>query len=67
MNLTGKKGIGLNNVKKRLQLLYPEPHSLNIIESEMSYDVSMKIALHLPEDRSMKILVFQRKEVYELA
>jgi sensor histidine kinase YesM len=49
MNQPGKKGIGLNNVKKRLQLLYPETHSLKIVESDMSYEVFMKIALHLPK------------------
>ncbi len=65
--LPGKKGIGLNNVKKRLQLLYPETHSLNIIESEMSYEVFMKIALHSPEDKPKEDVVLQGKEAYELA
>lgn len=65
--LAGKKGIGLNNVKKRLQLLYPETHSLNIIETEMSYDVFMKIALNLPENKSKEDSVLNRKEAYELA
>ena len=65
--LTGKKGIGLNNVKKRLQLLYPETHSLNIIETEMSYDVFMKIALNSPENKSKEDSVLHRKEAYELA
>jgi two-component system LytT family sensor kinase len=45
-----KKGIGLNNVKKRLQLLYPETHSLSIIENDMSYDVFLKIALDTSDD-----------------
>ena len=63
----GKKGIGLNNVKKRLQLLYPETHSLNIIETEMSYEVFMKIALNLPEDKSKEDSILHRKEAYELA
>lgn len=65
--LFGKKGIGLNNVKKRLELLYPETHSLNIIESEMSYEVTMKIALHSPGDKSNEDVFLNRKEVYELA
>ena len=38
-------GIGLKNVKKRLELLYPDSHSLDIRENEMSYDVVMKVAL----------------------
>jgi LytS/YehU family sensor histidine kinase len=63
----GKKGIGLNNVKKRLALLYPESHSLNIIESEMSYEVVMKIALHSREDDLNEDTVHNRKEVYEMA
>jgi hypothetical protein len=37
--------IGLNNVKKRLQLLYPAAHELNIAESTKSYEVFMKIRL----------------------
>jgi len=65
--LFGKKGIGLNNVKKRLELLYPESHSLNILESEMSYSVVMKIALHSPGDKSNEDAVLNRKEAYELA
>jgi LytS/YehU family sensor histidine kinase len=60
-----KKGIGLNNVKKRLQLLYPGSFSLNIIDNEMSYDVSMKIALHLIHEK--EILDLKEKEIYELA
>ena len=39
--------IGLNNVKKRLQLLYPAAHELNIAESTKSFEVFMKI--HLEE------------------
>lgn len=37
--------IGLNNVKKRLQLLYPFTHELNIAESAKSFEVFMKIRL----------------------
>jgi len=60
-----KKGIGLCNVKKRLQLLYPGQHSLSIAENEMSYEVSMNIVLHkmhvIPGDRHLK-----EKTGYEL-
>jgi LytS/YehU family sensor histidine kinase len=63
----GKKGIGLNNVKKRLELLYPETHSLKIVESDMSYEVFMKIALHSSEDKIKQDTVTNKKEVYELA
>jgi hypothetical protein len=65
--VASKKGIGLKNVKKRLELLYPGTHSLNIIETEMSYDVSMKMALNLPGSESKEDSVLQRKEAYELA
>ena len=41
-------GIGLENVKKRLQLLYPENHSLNISKSEEAYNVNL--TLHLTHE-----------------
>lgn len=62
-----KKGIGLNNVKKRLQLLYPRTHSLFITENEMSFDVAMKIALHVPDKTTNAISAPKEKELYELA
>jgi hypothetical protein len=37
--------IGLNNVKKRLQLLYPGTHDLDIAETNRSFEVFMKIRL----------------------
>ena len=37
--------IGLNNVKKRLQLLYPEAHEISITENTSSYEVFLKIRL----------------------
>jgi two-component system, LytTR family, sensor kinase len=39
------KGIGLNNVKKRLQLLYPEKHQLDIYSTDDSFSVSMQVLL----------------------
>ncbi|UJH66376.1 sensor histidine kinase [Allomuricauda sp. SCSIO 65647] len=38
-------GIGLRNVQKRLQLLYPDKHSLQIKEDQSRYEVSLSIAL----------------------
>lgn len=38
-------GIGLKNVKKRLQLLYPGAHELNIIPETESFTVFLKIQL----------------------
>ena len=37
--------IGLNNVKKRLQLLYPTTHDLKIAEGTQSFEVFMKISV----------------------
>ncbi|HEY0677711.1 MAG TPA: histidine kinase [Chitinophagaceae bacterium] len=39
------KGIGLNNVKKRLQLLYPGKHQLDISETENMFMVNMQIMI----------------------
>jgi len=39
--------IGLNNVKKRLQLLYPGAHELNIAESTTGFEVFMKVRLEV--------------------
>lgn len=44
INLSLQTGrIGLNNVKKRLKLLYPYTHELNIAESQLSFEIFMKI------------------------
>lgn len=36
-------GIGLENVKKQLNLLYPKKHELTIVESETKHAVSLKL------------------------
>ncbi|WP_103867445.1 sensor histidine kinase [Aquimarina sp. I32.4] len=41
----GRSGIGLQNVKKRLALMYPEKHQLNINKMENSYNVQLIIDL----------------------
>ena len=38
-----QSGFGLKNVRKRLNLLYPHKHTLNIIESETKYRVELTI------------------------
>ena len=39
-------GIGLENVKKRLQLLYPDAHQLDITKSKNQYEVQLSIELN---------------------
>lgn len=38
-------GIGFNNVKKRLQLLYPDQYTLKIKDNELSYEIILKLNL----------------------
>lgn len=38
-------GIGIGNVKKRLEILYPKKHELNIKETETEFSVDLKIDL----------------------
>lgn len=39
------KGIGLQNVRKRLQLIYPNAHTLSVSEKDTLYSVKLKIEL----------------------
>ncbi|WP_243409543.1 sensor histidine kinase [Pontibacter virosus] len=39
-------GIGIENTKRRLALLYPDKHQLNIIETADSYKVSLTLHTH---------------------
>jgi sensor histidine kinase YesM len=41
-----ESGIGLINVKKRLELLYPQRHSLTIVENDMEYFVHFSLQLN---------------------
>ncbi len=61
-----KNGIGLFNVKKRLQLLYPGAYSLNITENEMSYNVVLNISIHRPPQQVKQVLNSQENKIYEL-
>jgi two-component system LytT family sensor kinase len=52
------KGIGLYNVKRRLELLYGNDHQLQIIDSEERYLVVLKISL-----ARMKDIMIKKNEV----
>jgi two-component system LytT family sensor kinase len=58
------KGLGLSNVKKRLAILYPVTHTLNMNEDEMSFSVSLKVPLFQPNE-NLKEFKMER-ESYEL-
>ena len=40
------QGIGLENVKKRLKLMYPKAHVLNIYQSDGMYEVQLLLKLN---------------------
>lgn len=44
-NREGSHGVGLENVKRRLALLYPDRHTLRIKESTETYSVNLTISL----------------------
>jgi len=64
---TNAKGIGLNNVKKRLALHYPGSHSINISEDILSFNVVLKIDLLLPDKTRHEKLMVSENLAYELA
>jgi Histidine kinase len=58
--------IGLQNVKKRLQILYPEKHMLNFRESNEIFTVTMKIFLgkNKPVYNTEPVLQFSNNPAY---
>ena len=46
VQLNGNRGIGLKNVKKRLELLYPRSHEMQVSEDPTCYSVFLKIDLN---------------------
>ena len=40
-----KKGIGISNCRKRMELLYPKRHRLDIEETDDYYKVTLQIKL----------------------
>lgn len=59
--------IGLNNVKKRLQLLYPDAYELSIVNGTDTYEVFMKIDLSKGGEHVEEIDVKKESVSYELA
>ncbi len=43
---TKYKGIGIQNVKKRLELLYPDSHKLKIVDDERKFKIFLQIQLN---------------------
>ena len=41
-----KKGIGASNVRRQLELIYPEQHRLTVEEADQTYKVVLEIELH---------------------
>ncbi len=58
-------GLGLKNVKKRLQLLYPGKHELNIVSESGSYAILLKISLN--EISIFKTISEERKHTPDYA
>jgi sensor histidine kinase YesM len=42
----GNSGIGLRNVKRRLELLYPQTHQLNITQKDSNFTVHLHLIFH---------------------
>jgi LytS/YehU family sensor histidine kinase len=59
--------IGLNNVKKRLQLLYPSAHELSIVNGADSYEVFMRIGLDKIGENFDEVDIKKESFRYELA
>ena len=47
-----EEGIGLDNIKKRLELLYPNHHELTIFENQSLYTVELRLIL---EDKNHEV------------
>jgi LytS/YehU family sensor histidine kinase len=50
-SIEGKKGIGLKNVSKRMQLLYPNKHELSIKVTDDVYEVEVLVPLQVDKQQ----------------
>jgi LytS/YehU family sensor histidine kinase len=62
ITVDGNRGLGLKNVRKRLELLYPKKYELQIMDDSSAYSVWMKIDM-----ADETALLKKDKSVYELA
>ncbi|MBD0254351.1 MAG: histidine kinase [Cytophagales bacterium] len=58
---TGAHGIGLQNVRKRLDLLYPGRHELKILREAETFMVTLSITLETNADRQPAVLTVGRE------
>ena len=58
-------GLGLKNVQKRLALIYPESHELQIVESPTEYSVRLKLILIKKKSFETEILIKKELSVYD--
>jgi hypothetical protein len=55
--INGKSGIGLKNVQKRLQLLYPDKHELMIKSTDDAFLIQMKLPLQSNDVKINPVLI----------
>ncbi len=67
MSVNGNRGLGLKNVKKRLELLYRNRHELQIMDEPTSYSVWLAVALTESNSGKIKIAAKNDLAFYELA
>ena len=65
--LITKGSIGLKNVTKRLQLLYPNTHELNIVSQQERYVVTLMLSLLDVKDLSIQSNVSHQNGEYAKA
>jgi Putative regulator of cell autolysis len=58
-------GLGLKNVKKRLELLYPGCHELQIVENPSEYSAWLKIVLARQKEVVIKKPLLKQESVYD--